>query len=51
LVSDGTARREETKERSERLNDQLEGVEQEVVIGEGNIWEVISNLIERADAI
>jgi nucleotide-binding universal stress UspA family protein len=41
----------ETKEHTERLNDQLEGVEQEVVIGEGNIWEVISNLIERADAI
>ena len=27
----------ETKEHSERLNDQFEGVEQEVVIGEGNI--------------
>jgi hypothetical protein len=32
----------ETKEHTERLNDQLEGVEQEVVIGEGNILE--SNL-------
>ena len=27
----------ETKEHTERLNDQLEDVEQEVVIGEGNI--------------
>ena len=41
----------ETKEHTERLNDQLEGVEQEVVTGEGKIWEVIFNLIERADAI
>jgi hypothetical protein len=41
----------ETKEHTERLNDQLEGVEQEVVIGEGKIWEVIFNLIARADAI
>lgn len=40
-----------TKEHTERLNDQLEGVEQEVVIGEGKIWQVIFNLIERADAI
>jgi nucleotide-binding universal stress UspA family protein len=37
----------ETKEHTDRLNDQLEGVEHEVVIGEGNIWEVISNLISQ----
>jgi nucleotide-binding universal stress UspA family protein len=39
----------ETKEHTERLNDQLEGVEHEVVIGEGNTWEVMSNLIERKE--
>lgn len=29
-----------------RLHEQLQGVEHEVVIGEGNIWEVISSLIQ-----
>jgi nucleotide-binding universal stress UspA family protein len=37
----------ETKEQEQRLNEQLKGVEHEVVIGEGKIWEVLSNLIEQ----
>jgi nucleotide-binding universal stress UspA family protein len=37
----------ETKEHAQRLNEQLKGVEHEVVIGEGNIWEVMSNLIKQ----
>ena len=36
----------ETKEHTEHLDDQLQGIEHEVVIGEGNIWEVVSNLIK-----
>jgi nucleotide-binding universal stress UspA family protein len=43
-----TAERE-TKEHSQRLNDQLGGVEHEVVIGEGAIWEVMSKLIEEKE--
>ena len=39
------AAEKETKEDARRLNEQLQGVEHEVVIGEGNIWEVVSNLI------
>ncbi len=39
----------ETKEDAARLNKQLQGTEHEVVIGEGNIWEVISNLIEQKE--
>ena len=39
----------ETKERSQRLNEQLKGIEHEVVMGEGNIWEVISNLIKQKE--
>ena len=31
------------------MNEQLKGVEHEVVIGEGNIWEVISNLIKQKE--
>jgi nucleotide-binding universal stress UspA family protein len=36
----------ETKEDGRRLNEQLQGIEHEVVIGEGNIWEVVSHLIK-----
>jgi nucleotide-binding universal stress UspA family protein len=43
------AAEKETKEHSQRLNEQLKGVEHEVVIGEGNIWEVISNLIKQKE--
>jgi nucleotide-binding universal stress UspA family protein len=39
----------ETKEHAQRLNEQLKGVEHEVVIGEGNIWEVMSNLIKQKE--
>jgi len=38
-----------TKEDAERLNERLQGIEHEVVIGEGNIWEVMSNLIEQKE--
>ena len=37
----------QTKEHAQRLSEQLKGVEREVVIGEGNIWEVVSNLIKQ----
>ena len=37
------------KEAAGRLNDQLQGVEHEVVIGEGKIWEVMSDLIEKKE--
>lgn len=40
------AAEKETKEDARRLNEQLQGVEHEVVIGEGNIWEVVSKLIK-----
>jgi nucleotide-binding universal stress UspA family protein len=36
----------EKKEDAGRLNEQLQGIEHEVVIGEGNIWDVVSNLIK-----
>ena len=36
-----------TKEHAQRLSEQLKGVEREVVIGEGNTWEVVSNLIKQ----
>jgi nucleotide-binding universal stress UspA family protein len=39
----------QTKEHAQRLNEQLKGVEHEVVIGEGNIWEVISSLIKQKE--
>ena len=38
-----------TKEHGRRLNEQLKGIEHEVVIGEGNIWEVISNVIKQKE--
>ena len=43
------AAEKEIKEHSQRLNEQLKGVAHEVVIGEGNIWEVISNLIKQKE--
>jgi nucleotide-binding universal stress UspA family protein len=43
------AAEKETKEHGQRLNEQLKGVEHEAVIGEGNIWEVISNLIKQKE--
>jgi nucleotide-binding universal stress UspA family protein len=39
----------ENKEDSERLNQQLQGIEHEALIAEGNTWEVISNLIEQKE--
>lgn len=43
------AAEKETKEDAGRLNEQLQGIEHEVVIGKGSIWEVISNLIEQKE--
>ena len=40
------ASEKEAKEDARRLKEQLQGIEHEVVIGEGNIWEVVSNLIK-----
>src|ERR1700674_1381233 len=37
----------ESKEDAGRLNEQLQGIEHEVVVGEGKIWEVMSDLIEQ----
>src|SRR5215468_5672478 len=39
----------ESKEQAQRLNQQLEDVEHEAVIGEGNTWDVISGLIEKKE--
>ena len=39
----------ESTEQAQRLNKQLKGVEHEAVIGEGNTWEVISDLIEKKE--
>jgi len=43
------AAEKETKEDAVRLNEQLQGIEHEVVIGEGNLWEVLSNLISEKE--
>jgi nucleotide-binding universal stress UspA family protein len=43
------AAEKETKEHAGRLNEQLEGIEHEVVIGEGNLWEVLSNVIQQKE--
>ena len=37
------------KEDAGRLNEQLQGIEHEVVIGEGKTWEVMSDLIEQKE--
>ena len=39
----------ENKEDGRRLNEQLQDVEHEVVVSEGNIWEVMSKLIEQKE--
>ena len=39
----------ETKEDAARLNEQLRGIEHEVVIGEGNLWEALSNVIQQKE--
>jgi nucleotide-binding universal stress UspA family protein len=46
-VAMAEAAEKETKEDDGRLNEQLQGIEHEVVIGKGNTWEVMSNLIEQ----
>jgi len=43
------AAEKESKEDAGRLNEQLQGIEHEVVIGEGNLWEVLSNLISEKE--
>lgn len=43
------ATEKQTKEQARLLNEQLNGVEHEVRIGEGNIWEVLSNLIRQKE--
>jgi nucleotide-binding universal stress UspA family protein len=39
----------ETKEDAARLNEQLQGIEHEVVIGEGDLWEALSNVIQQKE--
>lgn len=48
-VAMAEAAERESKEQAQRLNKQLEGVEHEAVIGEGNTWKVISDLIEKRE--
>ena len=43
------AAEKETKEDAGRLNEQLQSIEHEVVISEGNTWEVMSKLIEQKE--
>jgi len=43
------AAEKEAKENERILNKQLEGVEHEVLIAEGNLWEVISNFIKQKE--
>jgi nucleotide-binding universal stress UspA family protein len=43
------AAEKETKEDAGRLNGQLQSIEHEVVIGEGNLWEVLSNVIQQKE--
>jgi nucleotide-binding universal stress UspA family protein len=43
------AAEKQTKEDAGRLNEQLQGIEHEVVIGEGNLWEVLSNVIQQKE--
>ena len=40
------AMEQETQEDARHLNEQLQGIEHEVVVGEGNVWEVVSNQIK-----
>jgi nucleotide-binding universal stress UspA family protein len=39
----------ENKEDAGRLNEQLQGIDHEVMVGEGKTWEVISDLIEQKE--
>jgi nucleotide-binding universal stress UspA family protein len=39
----------ETKEDAARLNEQLQSIEHEVVVCEGNLWDVISDLIKQKE--
>jgi nucleotide-binding universal stress UspA family protein len=39
----------ETREDAGRLNEQLQSIEHEVLIGEGNLWEVLSNMIQQKE--
>jgi nucleotide-binding universal stress UspA family protein len=43
------ATEKETKEHARRLDEQLKGVEHEMVIGQGNIWEVTAKLIKEKE--
>jgi nucleotide-binding universal stress UspA family protein len=43
------ATEKETKEHARRLDEQLKGVEHEVVIGQGNIWEATAKLIKEKE--
>jgi nucleotide-binding universal stress UspA family protein len=43
------AAEKETKEDAGRLNEQLQSIEHEVVIGEGKLWEVLSNVIQQKE--
>jgi nucleotide-binding universal stress UspA family protein len=43
------AAEKESKEDAGRLNEQLQGIEHEVVIGEGNLWEALSNVIQQKE--
>jgi nucleotide-binding universal stress UspA family protein len=43
------AAEKETREDAGRLNEQLQGIEHEVVIGKGNIWGMVSSLIEEKE--
>ena len=43
------AAEKETREDAGRLNEQLRGIEHEVVIGKGNIWGMVSNLVEEKE--
>ena len=41
------AREKQARENARQLNEQLAGIEHEVLISEGNIWEVVSKAIEQ----
>ncbi len=43
------AAEKETKEDARRLDGQLQGIEHEVAIGEGKLWDVMSDLIEKKE--
>src|ERR1700680_901327 len=47
MMADATEK--ETKEDARRLDEQLKGVEHEVVIGRGNVWEATAKLIKEKE--